>query len=146
MIQRIQTVFLFLAASSGFGTLAAPFATTPATIEASSLFADGTYSTHDHIGLIILFAVAGALALAGIFLFKKRQVQLKINRFAIIANVLGFVLAVILFWQDLSSLGSVSPDDGVGAFLPFTFLVFAILAQRFIKKDEKLVRSMDRLR
>lgn len=146
MIQRIQTVFLFLAAASGFGTLAAPFATTPEMVQESALFADGTYATDDNIGLAVLFALAGALALGAIFLFKKRQVQLKLNRFAIIANILGFVLAIILFWQDLSSLGNTSLNDGAGAFLPFSFLLFAILAQRFIKKDEKLVRSMDRLR
>ena len=146
MIQRIQTVFLFFAAACGFGSLAVPFATTPATIQNSALFSDATYSVQDNIGLLVLFAVAGALATAGIFLFKNRPLQLKICRFAIIANVLGLILAVILFWQNLNSMGDVMPDDGAGAYLPFVFLVFGVLALRFIRKDENLVKSMDRLR
>ncbi len=146
MIQRIQSVFLLLASASGFGILATSFATTPETVQASTLFSDATYSVSDNIGLLVLFALAGALALAGIFLFKNRQVQMKIGRFAIIANILGFVLAVILFWQDIANLETVNINDGLGAYLPFSFLVFAILALRFIKKDDTLVKSMDRLR
>jgi len=146
MIQRIQSVFLFLAAASGFGILAAPFATAPQQVEASPLFADAAYSTGDHIGLLVLFALAGALALAGIFLFKNRPVQLKISRLALIANILGFVLAVILFWQDVSNLENVDIKDGLAAYLPLAFIVFAILALRSIGKDEALVKSMDRLR
>ena len=146
MIQRIQSIFLLLAAASGFGTLAIPFATTPQLVQASPLFADGNYSTNDNIGLGVLFVVAGALALAGIFLFKNRQAQMKAGRFAIIANILGFVLAVILLWQDVANLENVTIEDGIGAYLPLAFLVFAILALRFIKKDEALVKSMDRLR
>jgi len=48
--------------------------------------------------------------------------------------------------QDQDSLGNVTPDDGMGLYLPFVFLLFGFLAQRFIQKDEKLVQSMDRLR
>ncbi len=146
MIQRIQSVFLLLAAGSGFGMLAFPFATTPQAVQTSQLFADGTYSTGDNIGLLVLFAVAGALALANIFLFRNRQTQIKISRFAIIADILGFVLAVVLLWQDATNIGETAIQDGVGAYLPVAFLVFAILALRFIKKDEMLVKSMDRLR
>lgn len=146
MIQRIQSVFLLLAAASGFGVLASPFATTTASVQGSALFSDSTFNVQDNMGLLILFAVAGALAVASIMLYKNRQLQMKICRFAIIANVLGFILAIILFWQNLSTMQEVEPKDGVGAYLPVAFLIFGILALRFIRKDENLVRSMDRLR
>lgn len=146
MIQRIQSVFLFLASASGFGMLAFPFATTPQTVQTSPLFADASFSVGDNIGLLVLFAVAGALALAAIFLYKNRGLQMKIGRFALVANIIGFVMAVILLWQDVQNLENVKILDGIGAYLPVTFLVFIILALRFIKKDETLVRSMDRLR
>jgi glucan phosphoethanolaminetransferase (alkaline phosphatase superfamily) len=146
MIQRIQSIFLFLAAACGFGILAAPFATTPETVQSSSLFSDAQFSVGDNIGLLALFAVAGALALAGLFLFKNRQTQMKICRFAIIANVLGLVLAIILFWQDNANIATSPINDGASAYLPFGFLLFGILALRFIRKDENLVKSMDRLR
>jgi glucan phosphoethanolaminetransferase (alkaline phosphatase superfamily) len=146
MIQRIQSIFLLLAAGCGFGVLAAPFATTPQTVAASTLFSDANYAATDSPALLALFAVAGALALGGIFLFNNRQLQMKVCRFAIIANVLGLVLTIVLLWQDNANYDFNSIRDGVSAYLPFGFLLFGFLALRFIRKDESLVRSMDRLR
>jgi hypothetical protein len=146
MIQRIQTIFLFLAAGCGFGILAAPFATTPNPVQGSVLFSDAQFNTGDNIGLLVLFAVAGALSLASIFLFKNRPTQLKLTRFALVSVGVGLALAVILFWQDSATLASVPVNDGAGAYLPLGFIIFGILALRFIKKDENLVKSMDRLR
>ncbi len=146
MIQRIQTIFLLLAAASGFGVLATPFATTSTTVQDSVLFADAIYNVQDNAGLLVMFALAGALSLASVFLFKNRQTQMKICRLAIIANILGFVLAIFIFWRDLAAIHAVTPSDGMGAYLPLAFLVFGILALRFIRKDEETVKSMDRLR
>ena len=146
MIQRVQTIFLALAAASGFGVLALPFAYTGASVQSSKLFTDMAFTTGDNIGLLVLFAVAGALALTDIFLFRNRDVQMKIGRMALVANILGVVLAVILFWQDLSGLGNSEVEDGLGIYLPLAYIVFIILALRGIKKDEALVRSADRLR
>ncbi len=145
MIQRIQSIFLLIAAAAGFSLLAFPFATTSEAITASSLFADSNYSVNDNIGLLILFAVAGVLALASIFMFNNRPLQMKLCRIAIIADVIGLVLAIILLWQDTGVSGD-SIQDGAGAYLPFVYLLFTILAVRYIKKDEKIVSSMDRLR
>lgn len=146
MIQRIQSIFLLLAAASGFGVLALPFASTVEAVQGSALFSDKVYSIGDNTGLLVLFAVAGALSIASIFLYNNRQLQMKIGRIALIANILGIVLAIVLFWQDLSKIGSSEVDDGFGIYLPALFIVFAGLALRAIKKDEALVRSADRLR
>ena len=146
MIQRIQSIFLFLAAAAGFGLLSLPFATTAEAVATSALFADASYSVNDNIGLLVLFAVAGALALASIFLFNNRTLQQKIAQLSIVANVIGLVLTVILFWQDGLMNSDVAINDGVGAYLPFVFLFFGVLALRAIRKDESLVKSMDRLR
>ena len=146
MIQRIQSIFLLLAAAAGFGVLAMPFASTNEGVQASSLFADKVYSIGDNLGLLVLFAVAGALSLAAIFLYNNRQLQMKIGRFALIAGILGIVLAGALFWQDLANIANSAIDGGFGAYLPALFLVFMGLALRAIKKDEALVRSADRLR
>ncbi len=146
MIQRIQSIFLLLAGAAGFGALALPFATTGENVQSSALFADKVYSTGDHVGLLVLFALAGALAVADIFLYNNRPLQGKIGRIALIANILGIVLAVVLFWQDLDKLGSSAVSDGLGIYPPIAFIVFAVLALRGIKQDEVLVRSADRLR
>ena len=146
MIQRIQSIYLFLAAAAAFGLFVLPFASTSNSISASALFADGLYNLQDNIGLLVLFAAAGALSLIAIFLFKNRKSQSLIGRFSIVANIIGLVLAIILFMQDRTTLGNATPEDGLGLYLPIVFLIFGLLAQRAIGKDEKLVRSMDRLR
>ena len=152
MIQRIQSIFLLLAAACAFGLFALPFANTTELVSNSDIFKDGLYTIQDNIALLALFCLAGGLAFISIFLFKNRKSQLLMGRFAIIANVIGLVLAIALFFRDLNSLDSadnsndVELSDGWGLYLPIAFLIFALLAQRFINKDDKLVKSMDRLR
>ena len=147
MIQRIQSIFLLLAAISAFGLFALPFATTSSEVAASANFADATYNINDHIGLLVLFAVAGALSFISIFLFKNRKTQLLVGRFSIIAIIIGLVMAIVLYHNDSAVIpDTVQIEDQAGIYMPAIFLVFALLAQRFITKDEKLVRSADRLR
>ncbi|MEM6963721.1 MAG: DUF4293 domain-containing protein [Bacteroidota bacterium] len=147
MIQRIQTIFLALAAACAFGLFALPFATTDIQVtDTTSLFADGVYNINDHVGLLVLFCAAGTLALISIFLYKNRKQQILLNRFAIIANIIGIVLVLGLIFQD-GQTGTEEVQEQAGVGLPILFLVFAFLAQRNIQKDEKLVRSSyDRLR
>ena len=146
MIQRIQSIFLLLAAAAAFGLFALPFADTAQQVSASALFSDSIFSITDHPVLLALFCIAGGLSFISIFMFRNRKTQLLVGRFAIIANVIGLVFAIILFIQDKDTLGDAVPNDGLGLYLPLIFLVFGLLAQRYILKDEKLVRSMDRLR
>jgi len=149
MIQRIQSLFLFLAAASAFALFGLPFASMPEPLAAdvqSPIFADGVYNIMDHIGTMVLFGLAGALALVSIFLFNNRKLQMSLSRFAIIANIIGFILAIVLFFNERESMGAQDPDDQLGVYLPILFIVFALLALRFISKDEHLVKSMDRLR
>jgi glucan phosphoethanolaminetransferase (alkaline phosphatase superfamily) len=146
MIQRIQTIFLLLAAASALCTLLFPFATTENSVTNSALFNDREYSANDNIILILFFALAGLLALISIFQFRRRPLQLKLNIFALIADVLGIVMLIILLIQDDVAMDPDSINDGLGVYLPLAFLVFGLLAMRFIRKDEELVQSMDRLR
>lgn len=146
MIQRIQSLFLLLAAGSAFSLFALNFASTNNAISQSAIFGDGLYNIQDNIALLILFCLAGGLAFVSIFLFKNRKTQLLLSRIAIVANVIGFILALILFFNDMGTLGEATPNDELGIGAPIAFLIFGILAMRFINKDEKLVKSMDRLR
>lgn len=143
MIQRIQTLFLALAAACAFGLFGLPFATSSA-VSASTLFSDGVFNLQDHPAILGAFCLAGALTLISIFLFNNRKTQLLLGRFGIIANVIGIVLVIVFFMQDAGAPDE--PNDELGIYLPILFLVFAALAQRGIMKDEKLVKSMDRLR
>lgn len=146
MIQRIQSIFLLLASLATFGLFGLPFASTPNAVGQSSLFGDTIYNLNDSIPLMIIFGVGGLLAFGAIFLFKNRKLQSNLGRFALIANIIGLVLAIILFYQDMNTLGATEPSDEAGVYMPFIAVVFLGLALRFIGKDEKLVKSMDRLR
>jgi hypothetical protein len=147
MIQRLQSLFLLLASACSFGLFGLPFATTAQPDAASAIFADGVYDLKDNMGMLVLFCLSGALTLASIFFYKNRKTQLLMGRLAIVANIVAFALAIFFYLGDVKNMGSSLPvSDGLGLGLPVLFLVFAFLAQRYIVKDEKLVRSMDRLR
>lgn len=146
MIQRIQTLFLALSAGLLGTSGILPFAQTEA-ISSSAYFKDGIYQASDHPLLIILYPLSAILAVAAIFLFRKRPLQLRMTMFAAIAGILAGGCTILFFWQDSNVLAAdLAIQDGVGAYLPLPGLVFLALAYRFIGKDEKLVRSMDRLR
>lgn len=107
----------------------------------AGVFSDGSFSASDHPGLIAALALAGILALVSVFLYKNRPLQAKLTAFSVVCTLLGAAFAAWLFFQSGASAG-VQP----GAFLVLPVAVFAWLAIRHIKKDEKLVRSADRLR
>ncbi len=147
MIQRIQSIFLVLAAACAFCLFAFPFGTTESPVADNTIYADGVYNIHDSVALLALFCVAGGLAFISIFLFKNRKTQLLLGRLAIIANIIGFVMVIVFYINNSSTLKEGQDQENIIGFaLPLAFLVFAFLAQRAISKDDKLVDSMDRLR
>jgi 4-amino-4-deoxy-L-arabinose transferase-like glycosyltransferase len=81
------------------------------------------------------------LALIAVFLFKKRKRQILIGYIILLVLVLDYVV-FFAFRFDLNALTS-----GILTFLlPFVAAIFDYLAIKGIRKDEKLVRSLDRLR
>lgn len=146
MIQRIQSLFLLLAGGLTFGLLGVPFAGTPEAVSASPLFADSSYTITDSPILLAFYLLGGVLALVSIFLYQRRTVQIRMSIFSFIAILLGVVLTVLQFVQDPVMEQAVQPDDRIGIFFPVVSLIALLVAQRFIRKDESLVRSMDRLR
>ncbi len=149
MIQRIQTIFLALAAGADLSVFGLPFATVPETIASSTLFTnDLLYNLQDNVLLMIAYGLSGILALAAIFLYSDRKKQMLVTRLALVSTIISAVLTVVFLWRDTAVLEStVSPDDAFGAYMPIIGIVFLFLSNYYIKKDEKLVRSSyDRLR
>jgi hypothetical protein len=145
MIQRFQTIF-FLLAGISFGTMfKLPLATSDT---ASAMFlADKVYDITDHPVLIGLSALGIALALVAIFLFRNRALQIRLGYMIIITAIL---LPIVAFWLFTNESAHIDPNvivhDEMGMFLPGGAILFGALANYFIKKDERLVKSMDRLR
>lgn len=146
MIQRIQSIFLLLASGASLGLFGLPMARTPQPIEASTIFADAVYDLNDQVALMVLFGLAGVLSLLGIFLFRNRPLQMKVSLSALIINLGGLAFGAFYLSQHITEAGAKAIQDGLGMYLPLIAIFFAFLAYRFIRRDEKLVKSMDRLR
>lgn len=143
MIQRIQSIFLLLAAAALLGLFGLPFASTAEPVTASALFADQTYNILDHTALTALFIIAAVVCLLSIFLFNNRKLQMRLSLLGIFGALAGLIVAGILYSQDAAGQ---TAQLGVGFGLPVVSVILTLLAYRNIKKDEKLVKSMDRLR
>lgn len=145
MIQRIQSIFLLISSGSFFGQFAVPFASS--SNAGPNYFSDLMYNIHDNIGMLIMAIVGGVIALGAIFLFKNRQLQLRMSYLVIVLSILLPALAILLFFRSGNTMDSVvGIEDGIGLYLPIVGVVFGALSSRFIQKDQKLVKSMDRLR
>jgi hypothetical protein len=146
MIQRIQSVFFLLAGGLYLGLFAMPFAKTNQPVAQSAFLSDAAFSVKDHVAMMAAFAVAGALPIAAIFLFKNRPVQMRLALFSTIAAIVGTVLTAVFFMQEGLTKSSEPIHDSWGTYMAIAALVCTLLAYRFVNKDEKLVRSADRLR
>lgn len=146
MIQRIQSLLLLLAAGSYGSLFGLPLMTSD--FSAEGFLADQSFEIQDHIGLIALTLTGGVLALLAILLFKNRRLQLLLSYLSLIIGLLGipavayFLLNTDLPEQSLFSTLNVAP----GLFVPLVIAILILWASSKIKKDDKLVRSMDRLR
>lgn len=145
MIQRIQTIFLAVAGIAFLCLYKFPFATS--SIAEGNIFGDRVYDIFDNPILMVMVGIAGGLALLNLVLFKNRALQLRLGYLLIILGVLIPMVSIWLFVQERSGMSASSVvNDGIGIYLPIVGLIMAVLANIFIRKDEKLVRSSDRLR
>ena len=136
MIQRIQTLYLILALGSSAGL-----------IFVFSLWLDENKTevfAMDNYYYLGMFLGSAALSFISILSFKKRKNQFVFGRLNIILN---FVLLGLLVSESLNLSGDASVSEkGIGMFIPIVSIVFLVLANVAIKKDENLVKSVDRLR
>ncbi|MBD0276468.1 MAG: DUF4293 domain-containing protein [Bacteroidota bacterium] len=138
MLQRIQSVWLFVAAAFDAVTFRFPFYsgdwmkdTTPYMIDLNA---------RTTIWFSILTILSAVLALLTIFLYKNRKLQLRLC-------YLGIFLTVALLTLYFIEIGNFyNGTVAIWVVFYFAVLVAYILAARGILKDEKLIRSMDRLR
>lgn len=145
MIQRIQSIFLLLASISFFLQFVFNFATSDK--PSPGFLSDKIYNILDNPVLLGLTILGGTVALISIFLFRNRPVQLRLGYFVIVLSILLPLVAFLLMYNEPTGLSkNVEINGGLAIYLPILGLIATILATRFINKDNKLVKSMDRLR
>lgn len=144
MIQRIQSLFLLLASGAFWTEFALPFATSDAA--SPGVLSDMVYNIHDSPVLLALTVIGGLATLGAIFLFNNRPLQKRLSYLGVVMAILLPLVAFLLIYNERTgdALGAI--NDGLGIYPPILALIFAILAGRAIGKDDKLVKSMDRLR
>lgn len=137
MIQRIQTVWLLFASACAFLSMKFPFYFKGANQE----LAFNQFSAVDKIFLMILTSVLGTLCLFTIFIYKQRKLQLWLIILAISISILNIFLFFNYYNAD-------KPNSGLALTSVFAFALpfFLFFAARGIYRDQKLVKSMDRLR
>ena len=138
MIQRIQSVFLLLCAAILGSNFAFPFATS--TEKSQLYFEDGMFNIFDNTIILTIVSALIVLLLIILFLYNKRSLQLNLGYLGLllIGGLTGYLGITLYRYSDISF--------GLGSLTPVIALVFLGLALSYIKKDEKLVKSMDRLR
>ena len=96
-------------------------------------------------GFAISLTIVMITAIVAIFLYKNRELQLKVVKFATYIQIVAFGFATgVLF--TLGGFGTFLWREGLGLGLIALVLLFLWLAGIRIKKDEELVKSMDRIR
>ncbi|MCF8228853.1 MAG: DUF4293 domain-containing protein [Bacteroidales bacterium] len=159
MIQRIQSLLLLIVVAANVLIFFFPIAT----FENENLF----YVYHLYIyqvsnmvpGSENLFAdtmmlplaagviVIGLLALITIFLYKTRLMQMRIIKIDIFLNILLIVVFFFFFVNTIETKLETTADyHYLTVSFPLISLLFLVLSYRAILRDEKLVRSADRLR
>lgn len=162
MIQRIQTIFLFLVAVAMILVLIFPIwhqvnldQTQRMTLDAWSLTTTNLQAGEEttvvasdskfYIGILAI--IAAVLALFSIFQYKNRTKQMMfnmINSFVMVINV-GIIVWTTHQANEIFN-PNVSGDFVLGFWAIFAAMILNLLANRFIRKDEMLVRSVDRIR
>jgi hypothetical protein len=137
MIQRIQTIYLILAfVVTGILPFLIPLWT----------MTDGKdYFFMQNQVYVILLGLSTSLSVLTIVTYKKRQNQFVMGRLNIILNL---ILLGLFVYRSLNVSGEtvLVSEKGIGMFLPIVAIVLLVLANKAIKKDEDLVKSVDRLR
>ncbi|MBU86897.1 MAG: hypothetical protein CMC53_02280 [Flavobacteriaceae bacterium] len=129
MLQRIQSVFLFL---SSVITLIMIFFVPIFEIESKEMFAS------DFLWAKVFLFISAFLSLISINLYKSRKKQILLCSFSRTQITVALILLLFMYKKELN----VKVELLLFA-IPYLLL---ILSSYFIKKDEKLVKSSERIR
>ncbi len=155
MIQRIQTIYLALGILACLVCLCLPIAelqggvlSVPAYMYNGCVVGaqgDGiSVSTSTMIPLFGTLVVAAALACFAIFTYRRRSLQMKLCVYAVLLIVIW--ISTLAFIALLKIRAGITFRPLLASVLPLLAVCLFLLARRSIAKDERLVRSADRIR
>ena len=129
MLQRIQTVWIFLAIMGAVFLFV--------TGQDFSLFGPVPFISVACV-ILVLFGFISILS------YKDRKRQLQLNKISLMINAL--LLGLLAYWLLTLSGGIDFPEKGIEPVFPLLSIICLLIANVYIRKDERLVKSVDRLR
>ena len=131
MIQRIQSIYLLIAVIS----------MTLISFKVPIYYLNETlFMAQDDTKLFVLTIVGALFSLLGLFMFKNRKFQMKLIRLTVLIQMIIGIRMFMLFIKFEVVL------NNSFLFLMVFTLITLIMAYRGVKKDDDLVRSIDRIR
>lgn len=151
MIQRIQSIYLLLVAILMGLVAFSPIFTIGTQTESIPFFSFGIGEFSDiefHTWGIFSFAIMSSLlSLITIFFYKKRKTQIKLGYVTALLIIVYYITTMVYLNAYLNKVDNSNITNiQFGIILPVAALLFDFLAIYKIKKDEKLVKSLDRIR
>ena len=140
MIQRLQTLWLLFAAALAFTTLKISFFSGNIMVENTKQFQ--RFTGMNHMLLMILTVVVGIGSLIAVFLYSNRKLQGKITAALMVLSIINLVF----YYLQTNNFIPAEWSFDITALVAFAIPFFLFLAMRGIFKDEKLIKSIDRLR
>ena len=140
MLQRIQTIYLLAVIICMILTFVFPVIMLS---PEGQMPVDAFLRIDNYLVLSAVIAFIFVLTCIIVFLFKKRKLQVQLCWFS---NILIVAFYVLFFLSGFECQGSILEHVKLGMVFPLVGLILNLLAIRFIKKDEKLIRSLDRIR
>lgn len=154
MIQRIQTVYMFLAVVLTVVCLCMQIGTflvagVPVFNEYNLWMSDPLGARHFTTWpLFAVLVLSSAIGLCNIFLYTNRKMQARICLFNILL-IIGWYIVYVVFSQTMNNLAdlvTLSFQPSIAAALPCVSVILYVMARHAILADEKLVRAADRIR
>jgi len=140
MIQRQQTLWLLLSSISALMCFLFPFAVGAEKVGKAAVPAVFELNAGSKFLLLVLTGASLVLSTVIIFLFKNRKQQMMLC----LVGILLSVLTIILYIIQTSKL--IDPTVAWSWIFPFAIVVGYFMAFRNIRKDEKLIKTLDKLR
>jgi hypothetical protein len=147
MIQRKQTIYLLISVVLFALTFTFPFGHTGGLTlhNYGAINSEGIKAENvSHYYFSVCLGIAALISLISIFLYGNRHQQMSVLRLSFIFFAASF--ALLALYIKSASTGTEGFSFGISFFLPFGAFAMNMLALRSIRKDEKLIKSLDRLR
>lgn len=129
MLQRIQTAWIFLAIVGAILLFV--------TGQDFSLF--GPIPFISSVCVVLIF-----FGFSAILSYQNRKRQILLNHISLFINAL--LLGLLAYWLLTLPGGIDFPEKGIEPLFTLLSVIFLLLANLAIRKDERLVKSVDRLR